>query len=139
MSPEDQVIYFEGAAKHGTLADCLWDVISDPMLCARGDHEGHAKAAIQRALDAAAADPKVHAKNGGVYASWTLAKEYGFRDIDGRQPDWAAYVSRSVNEILDRGVQDPGERLWVTSWHDQLRDDPRWKILTNRIACELDL
>jgi hypothetical protein len=24
-------------------------------------------------------------------ASWTLATEYGFRDIDGRQPDFGGY------------------------------------------------
>ena len=69
----------------------------------------------------------------------SIAKEYGFRDIDGRQPDWAGYVTRSVNEILDRGVQDPGERFWVTTGYIQLREDPRWEVLTERIARDLGL
>jgi hypothetical protein len=48
-------------------------------------------------------------------------------------------VTRSVNEILDRGVQDPGERFWVTTGYIQLREDPRWKVLTERIARDLGL
>jgi len=37
---------------------------------------------------ALAADPKVHAKSGKVFGSWTLAKEYKFNDRNGTRPDW---------------------------------------------------
>jgi NAD(P)-dependent dehydrogenase (short-subunit alcohol dehydrogenase family) len=42
---------------------------------------------VGRAVAALAADPNVLAKTGGLYGSWTLAREYGFTDIDGSQPD----------------------------------------------------
>ena len=42
---------------------------------------------VGRAIAALAADPNVHEKAGQVWASWTLAKEYGFVDMDGRRPD----------------------------------------------------
>jgi len=43
-----------------------------------------------RAVAALAADPRVLEKSGGIYTSCRLAKEYGFTDIDGSQPDvWA--------------------------------------------------
>jgi hypothetical protein len=31
-----------------------------------------------------------------VFASWTLAREYGFSDIDGRQPDWGRYFEENI-------------------------------------------
>ena len=58
---------------------------------------------VGRAVAALAADPNVAAKAGGVFASWTLAKEYGFKDVDGRQPDFGAYFDRTIEEILNRG------------------------------------
>ncbi len=58
---------------------------------------------IGRAVAALAADPQVHEKAGKVWASWTLAEEYGFDDSDGRRPDWGGYFSRTVAEIVERG------------------------------------
>ena len=58
---------------------------------------------VGRAVAALAADADVHDKTGRVWASWTLAKEYGFRDADGRQPDWGGYFDMTVAEILERG------------------------------------
>lgn len=43
---------------------------------------------VGRAVAALAADPQVSKKSGRVFSSWGLALEYGFTDIDGRQPDW---------------------------------------------------
>lgn len=51
---------------------------------------------VGRAVAALAADPDVAAKSGGVYTSWGLAKEYGFTDIDGRQPDWGRFYEEHV-------------------------------------------
>jgi len=42
---------------------------------------------VGRAVAALAADPNVLAKSGGLYSSWGLAREYGFTDVDGSQPD----------------------------------------------------
>jgi NAD(P)-dependent dehydrogenase (short-subunit alcohol dehydrogenase family) len=42
---------------------------------------------VGRAVVALAADPRVLQKSGGLYSSWGLAREYGYTDIDGSQPD----------------------------------------------------
>jgi NAD(P)-dependent dehydrogenase (short-subunit alcohol dehydrogenase family) len=42
---------------------------------------------VGRAVAALAADPRVLDKSGGLYSSWGLAREYGYTDIDGSQPD----------------------------------------------------
>lgn len=51
---------------------------------------------VGRAVAALAADPNVMRKSGGVYSSWGLSDEYGFVDIDGRQPHWGRYFARHV-------------------------------------------
>jgi len=42
---------------------------------------------VGRAVVALATDPNVAGKAGGLYSSWGLAREYGFTDLDGSQPD----------------------------------------------------
>ncbi len=55
---------------------------------------------IGRAIAALASDSNVHNKTGKALSSWELAREYGFRDIDGRQPDWGKYFEE--NAISER-------------------------------------
>ncbi len=99
-----------------------------------GFSESETPCYVGRAVAALAADPKVMEKTGGVYASWELAKEYGFTDIDGRQPDWWTYVRTSIHKILDRGgPDDDNERYWVNAWFSQLKADPRFDDLCRRI------
>lgn len=50
---------------------------------------------VGRAVAALAADPQRAAKGGRVFASWTLAREYGFTDVDGSRPDWGAHWLRT--------------------------------------------
>jgi NAD(P)-dependent dehydrogenase (short-subunit alcohol dehydrogenase family) len=47
---------------------------------------------VGRAVAALAADPDVHRHNGGSFSSGGLAREYGFTDIDGSQPDCWRYL-----------------------------------------------
>jgi NAD(P)-dependent dehydrogenase (short-subunit alcohol dehydrogenase family) len=54
---------------------------------------------VGRAVAALAADPQVHRRNGGSFSSGGLAREYGFTDLDGSQPDAWRYMVE---------VQDPG-------------------------------
>jgi NAD(P)-dependent dehydrogenase (short-subunit alcohol dehydrogenase family) len=54
---------------------------------------------VGRAVAALAADPEVHRHNGGSFSSAGLAREYGFTDVDGSQPDCWRYMAE---------VQDPG-------------------------------
>ena len=50
---------------------------------------------VGRAVAALAADPHVKVKSGKVFASWTLAHEYGFTDADGSRPDWGAHFEQA--------------------------------------------
>jgi len=54
---------------------------------------------VGRAVAALAADPDLARRNGGSFSSGGLAREYGFTDVDGSQPDCWRYMVE---------VQDPG-------------------------------
>ena len=54
---------------------------------------------VGRAVAALAADSDLGARNGGSFSSGGLAREYGFTDVDGSQPDCWRYMVE---------VQDPG-------------------------------
>lgn len=53
---------------------------------------------VGRAVAALAADPNIMAKTGQAFASWNLAEEYGFTDMDGRQPHWGRYFAEHVQQ-----------------------------------------
>ena len=53
---------------------------------------------IGRAVTALAADPGVMKKSGRVFSSWGLAREYGFTDLDGTQPDWGAHARQKYGK-----------------------------------------
>ena len=54
---------------------------------------------VGRAVAALAADPQVDRRNGGSFSSGGLAREYGFTDLDGSQPDCWRYMA----EVMDPG------------------------------------
>lgn len=56
---------------------------------------------IGRAVVALAADPGMMAKSGKALATWNLAREYGFTDVDGTQPDWGSHARQRLG--LDMG------------------------------------
>ena len=68
---------------------------------------------VGRAIAALAADPGVGEKSGGLFSSWTLAKEYGFTDIDGRRPDWGGFFLRKVRGIVGRDAPPDEMDLFV--------------------------
>jgi NAD(P)-dependent dehydrogenase (short-subunit alcohol dehydrogenase family) len=55
---------------------------------------------VGRAVAALAADPDVGRRNGGSLSSGGLAREYGFTDVDGSQPDCWRYMV----EVQDAGL-----------------------------------
>ncbi len=63
---------------------------------------------VGRAVAALAADPQISAKNGRVFSSWDLAKEYGFTDVDGRQPDIVKWFEEHLGRYrkCDDGFYD---------------------------------
>lgn len=56
---------------------------------------------IGRAVVALAADLNIMSKTGKALATWNLAREYGFTDIDGTQPDWGGHARQNLG--LDMG------------------------------------
>jgi NAD(P)-dependent dehydrogenase (short-subunit alcohol dehydrogenase family) len=99
-----------------------------------GFEESETPCFVGRAVAALAADPNVHTKNGGVYASWTLSDEYSFTDIDGRRPHWERYMLRRTTEILDRGgPATPDERFWITTVYGMFKRDVRYSELAVRV------
>jgi NAD(P)-dependent dehydrogenase (short-subunit alcohol dehydrogenase family) len=54
---------------------------------------------VGRAVAALAADPQLERRNGGSFSSGGLAREYGFTDLDGSQPDCWRYMV----EVQDAG------------------------------------
>ena len=68
---------------------------------------------------ALAVDPDVGRRNGRVYASWTLGREYGFTDIDGTRPDWGAYFGRAFGKPW-QGADDAAYASWWYSPYDEL-------------------
>lgn len=100
--------------------------------------ESETPAYVGRAVVALATDPNVAIKAGKICSSWTLAREYGFKDSDGRQPDWGGYFERMVNEILDRGgPSNSDEELRVWSRYEQVRHDPQHADEAARLAAAL--
>ncbi|MFI0406942.1 SDR family oxidoreductase [Actinomadura sp. 3N508] len=65
---------------------------------AKDPHFAHSEtpAYVGRAVAALAADPGVMAKTGRALATWSLYKEYGFTDVDGTQPDFAAHWAEAL-------------------------------------------
>jgi NAD(P)-dependent dehydrogenase (short-subunit alcohol dehydrogenase family) len=55
---------------------------------------------VGRAVAALAADPNLGRRNGGSFSSGELARDYGFTDIDGSQPDCWRYMV----EVQDAGL-----------------------------------
>jgi NAD(P)-dependent dehydrogenase (short-subunit alcohol dehydrogenase family) len=55
---------------------------------------------VGRAVAALAADPDLQRRNGGSFSSGGLAREYGFTDLDGSQPDCWRYIV----EVQDAGL-----------------------------------
>ena len=51
---------------------------------------------IGRAVVALAADPAIMDKSGKALATWNLAREYGFTDVDGTQPDWGSHARQHL-------------------------------------------
>lgn len=101
---------------------------------AKGFSESETPCFVGRAAAALAADPDVHEKTGQALASWSLAREYGFDDIDGRRPDWWAYFEASIDEITAQGgPADDEESFWVRAWHTQLKDQPQHQKLVARL------
>jgi hypothetical protein len=55
------------------------------------------------------------AKSGGLFGSWTLAEEYGFKDVDGRSPHLPRQWQKAFGQAM---VDGPGK---TGAWWKQMR------------------
>ncbi len=93
---------------------------------------------VGRAIAALAADPDVARKSGELHSSWTLAREYGFTDIDGRRPDWGSFFLRKVQGIVERDTPpDEMDLFVVRSRLHQAELDPSAAGETERLRAWL--
>jgi NAD(P)-dependent dehydrogenase (short-subunit alcohol dehydrogenase family) len=67
------------------------DALKNPQAAGMGWGGSESPGFVGRAVAALAADPNVGRKNGGIYTTRALSQEYGFSDIDGARPDYAAF------------------------------------------------
>lgn len=94
---------------------------------------------VGRAVAALAADPNVHTKSGGLYSSWGLAREYGFTDVDGRQPHWGEFFSGQVDRILEQETPpDEMDRFVIQTRLWQTERDPVAARETERLRTWLE-
>src|SRR3984957_14170683 len=77
---------------------------------------------IGRAVVALASDAHVQNKAGRVFSTWNLAKEYGFTDLDGTQPDWGTHALQKYGETKACDAQ------FYAYWESGLIDKmfPEW-------------
>jgi NAD(P)-dependent dehydrogenase (short-subunit alcohol dehydrogenase family) len=95
---------------------------------------------VGRAVAALAADTNVRVKSGRVFASWTLAREYGFKDRDGRQPDWGRYIDGVVRKLLEAGgPKNTSERFLLLVRYFWAHMQPEMHGEAQQIADLLDL
>ncbi len=66
---------------------------------------------VGRAVAALAADPKVSERTGRVFSSWDLSDEYGFTDVDGRQPHWGRHFEKTYGRRI-KNCDDPFYEYW---------------------------
>jgi hypothetical protein len=66
---------------------------------------------VGRAVVALACDPKVKEKAGRALATWTLSREYEFTDVDGRRPDFGAYMDKEMASRWSELVESIHEEL----------------------------
>ena len=94
---------------------------------------------LGRGVAALAADPGVASKRGGLYSSGSLAKEYGFTDVDGRRPDWGGFITAGVREIIEsEDTPDEMSLYVVRARMHQIELDPGRKEECRRMRVFLD-
>lgn len=136
LSVTSGFIRSEAMLEHFGVTETNWrDAIQkDPYFA-----ESETPCYVGRAVAALAADPNVLTKAGKVWGAWTLAKEYGFRDIDGRQPEWGPFFDRAVAAIVARGPANDQERAIVLARYRHHHLDSTRAAETARMAAALGI
>ncbi len=109
------------------VTEANWQDASSKVM---GFSESETPCFVGRAVAALAADPQVARFSGQTLASWDLAREYGFTDIDGRSPHWMDFALGSLRTIITNGgPANNNERDWLAAWCSNLEDQEQHKEL----------
>lgn len=76
---------------------------------------------VGRAVAALAADPDVRKKNGRVFSSWALAREYDFTDADGTRPHWGNHARKKYGKF--KSCDEQFYSYWVPGLVEQIFPD----------------
>ena len=94
--------------------------------CALTDHRGMEQHLVRsRSFTALVGELHVQmdgARAGRVLASWDLAREYGFTDVDGSQPHWAEHYSRTYGRPYPV-ADDTAYASWLDSSIEVVKPD----------------
>jgi len=113
------------------VTEANWQDASDKVM---GFSESETPCFVGRAVAALAADPGVARFSGQTLASWDLAREYGFTDIDGRSPHWMEYAIESLQTMVRNGrPANNNERDWLAAWCSSLQDQDEHKELLTQL------
>lgn len=94
---------------------------------------------VGRAVVALAADAQVKRKAGLVHFASDLAREHGFSDVDGRQPDFPSMFDAEVDAFTSKSSLDDHERYLVWARYWQIHHDPDRQDLAAQLASALGL
>lgn len=90
MAPTPGWLRSEMMLEHHRVTEATWREATDgsPHFVAISESPRF----VGRAVAALAADPELRVRDGGSFSSGGLAREYGFTDLDGSQPDCWRYL-----------------------------------------------
>jgi NAD(P)-dependent dehydrogenase (short-subunit alcohol dehydrogenase family) len=95
------------------------DALDNPQAAAMGWGGSETPCFVGRAVAALAADSLVARKNGGIYTTRALSKEYGFNDLDGTIPDYA---------VLDAAIEQAKETFLAQMVDSGVFTTVDWKL-----------
>lgn len=126
----------EAVLEHFGVSESNWrdGIATDPYFA-----ESETPSLVGRAIATLAADPQVRRKAGRIHFASDLAREYGFRDVDGRVPDFPRLLDANVEKIASKAPLNEEDRslLWARYW--QIHQDPTRRELALKLAEALGL
>lgn len=106
---------------------------------AKDPHFAHSETPmlVGRVIAALARDPDVRRFAGRTLTCWDMARHYGVRDIDGRQPHWDDHLDEAIDEVLSRASPSDDDLILLNFRKHQLDFDERRKGQRDRIEAFL--
>lgn len=88
---------------------------------------------VGRVIVALATDPELPRHAGQTLTCWDLARQYGVKDVDGRQPHWDEHLDAAVDEVLQQTAPSPDDIFLLQMRKHQIDFDESRAALRTRI------